>query len=382
MPASPASFFQQQTILLTGGTGGLGGCLLFKLAVKLDAFKIYVLIRGSTARAKARWAQTMPHHIDAILATNKIHFIEGDITDKNFGIAPSVLAEMAAAVTIVIHAAANISLKDALPKTVRNNCLSSLELAQLASTFKNLSAFVHISSAYCNSFLPDGVVEERIYPLGDAERQLADILDTGSLSTNHASTFPWPYAFGKHLTERLLLSRYPKLPLLIVRPTTIGPAIAEPYRYYGPAGSCPHSTYIRSYMNAPDSGVFHVLPENRSGLNILDEIPVDLVANLVLLHTLHGTTGIIRAHMPLTRFPHRTSFQYVSDKGIPEGRYAQFWKTFSRNWRFSNTASRGLEEFKGVLELAVPAGHDVGEFMAGRARRIAEELSVAHKAKL
>ncbi|KAJ7108971.1 hypothetical protein C8R43DRAFT_1139775 [Mycena crocata] len=48
-------------------------------------------------------------------------------------------------------------------------------------------------------------------------------------------------------------------------------------------------------MESPDSGVIHVSPTNASGFNIVDEIPVDLVANIILLHMLKGTNGIVHA---------------------------------------------------------------------------------------
>ncbi|KAJ6571631.1 male sterility protein-domain-containing protein [Mycena capillaripes] len=209
MHNTPSAFFQRQTVFLTGGTGGLGGCLLFKLALIVDTRKIYVLVRGSAAQARKRWAETMPMQIDRILDTKKIQFVVGDVTKKDCGIHLSLIGEMAESVTLVIHSAGSISLTDPLMKSIQDNCMPTLWLAQLASTFKNLSDFVHISTAYVNSFLPDGVVEEKIYDVGDAESQLAEILATGSLSQENFPDFPWPYSFAKHLTERLLRSRNP-----------------------------------------------------------------------------------------------------------------------------------------------------------------------------
>jgi hypothetical protein len=94
-------------------------------------------------------------------------------------------------------------------------------------------------------------------------------------------------------------------------------------------------------MEAPDSGVVHVSPKNSSGSNIVDEIPVDLVANLILLHAMHGTTGVVHAssqsYIPrcLSQFhddiraniPRHLSpipFRYVVDKSITQGRLACF----------------------------------------------------------
>ncbi|KAF8142841.1 male sterility protein-domain-containing protein [Mycena galopus ATCC 62051] len=395
MQTDPSEFFRRQTIFLTGGTGILGGCLLFKLALHVDTHKVYVLVRGSVARARTLLAETMPDQIELMLATGRIQFVVGDVTVQDFGIDSAVLSEMVDNVTVIIHAAANISLKASAKRAVADNCLPTLQLAQLAATFRNLPTFVYISTAYANVFLPDGVVHEKIYDLGDAEVQLSDILARGS--TASLPNFP-PYTFSKHLTERLLISRNPALPLLIVRPTYIAPAISQPYPYYHRRSSCPLSTYIRAYMTAPDSGVFHVSPQHTSGSNILDEIPVDLVANLILLHIMRRTTGVVHAcsqsYVPRSLAqlhdsirPHlppdmaRNAFQYISDPHIPEGDYARFWHVLGRDWHFSNLASQALSEVKGPLAMVID-DHDAHEFMMRRAKLIAKEVSAHSKSKL
>ncbi|KAJ7451346.1 male sterility protein-domain-containing protein [Mycena latifolia] len=391
---TPSSFFRKQTVFLTGGTGGLGGCLLFKLAMKVDTHRIYVLVRGSASQAIARWSETMPNQIDDILGTNKIHLVVGDITERDFGIDPVVLGEMADSVTLVIHAAGNINLNNPLKETVCDNCLPALELAQLASRFDNLGGFVYISSAYANSFLPDGIVEERIYDVGDPEQQLSEILETGSVAQS-LPNFIWPYSFAKHLTERLLLSRNPHLPLLIVRPTMIAAAISEPYPYYSPPGSSPVATFLRAYMEAPDSGVVHVSPRHPAGSNVVDEIPVDVVANLILLHVMHGKTGIVhagaqsyvprslsqlledvRSYLPRKAGTPALQVHYVTDTRIKQSYYARVWRVAGRDWHFSNAASKALAGLEGPLSIAMK-DHDAAEFMATRTRFIAEEVTRA-----
>ncbi|KAJ6580765.1 male sterility protein-domain-containing protein [Mycena capillaripes] len=357
---SDSVFFRRQTIFLTGGTGGLGGCLVFKLALAVDTAKIYVLVRGSVARAKSRWRETMPMHVEGILATGKIHFVVGDMTMKDLGIPVDLLGELAASVTLVIHSAADTSLTAPLRKSVERNCMPVLELARLASLFKRLEHFVHISTAFVNCFLPDGVVEERIYDVGDPEAQLAEIIETGDISRNTIPEFLWPYSVAKHLTERLLLSRYPDLPLLIVRPTNIGPAMAQPYPYYGPLGACPISTYIRGYITAPDSGVVHVARGNTAGANILDEIPY-VPRSLAQMH------ADIRAEVP------GAAFAYVDDWQVKEGRYALFWKVAGRDWRFCGAKSVALKGCGGPLSIDIE-DHDVADFMRMRVRLIAKDI--------
>ncbi|KAK6966829.1 fatty acyl-CoA reductase [Favolaschia claudopus] len=391
--SDPSTFFRKQTTFLTGGTGCLGGCLLYKLVMKLDVKKIYVLARKSSQHAIAQLRETMPEHIEDMLATNKILFVVGDVTTQgDLGTDTSILAEMTSTVNIVIHTAASLDLKSSFSESLHNNCLPALQLAQIAARFKLLTRFVFISTAYANSFLPGGLVEETIYSVGNAEDHLQQIVETGTVPQN-LEGFPFPYAFVKNITEQLLFSRHSNLPILIVRPTGIMPAMREPYRHYSRRGSCPGSTYIEAYMTAPDSGVFRVPPLHPAGTNVLDEIPVDIVANIVLLHLMHGTTGIVHAgaesfglprtladfhrdiveHFPRELHARPPRFQYITDKSEKQGRYAEFWKVAEGDWHFSNAKSKQLAEMAGPLWIEM-SEHKAGQLSKERARRISEEV--------
>jgi hypothetical protein len=114
--------------------------------------------------------------------------------------------------------------------------------------------FIQVSTAYANSFLPDGPVEEKIYYLSNpdnAERELEEILRTGT--TKHLGRFSVPYQYSKQLMERLIMARFPDLPILLLRPTCISPAIAQPFEMYGPKGLCPIST-LYSRLMRPTGG--------------------------------------------------------------------------------------------------------------------------------
>ncbi|KAJ7258162.1 male sterility protein-domain-containing protein [Mycena rebaudengoi] len=339
------SFFRGQTVFLTGGTGCLGGCLLHKLALQLEIAWIYVLVRESPLQALEQWRRTMPLQIDNVFDEGNIQFVVGDMTARDLGLDSDLLSEMSQRVTVVINGAANTSLQDPLLATIQNNCLPALELARLALSFTRLVRFVHISTAHVNSHLPSGVVEERIYDIGDPEAQLLEVLETGDLVSGGVPKFMWPYALAKNLAERLLFSRHPELPILVVRPTIIGPALRHPHPSYGPQDANPISTYIHQYFTQPDSGVMRAEPKHPAGTNILDEIPVDVVANLSLLHVIHGTVGIVHAsaqifgartvadmHADMRATGMPTNFSYAVDEQIPEGIYSRFWKATRRDW--------------------------------------------------
>jgi alcohol-forming fatty acyl-CoA reductase len=231
-------FYKQQVVFLTKATSGLGGCLLYKLSTVLNVQRLYVLIRGSESTAMERWKHTMPQQYQIIkdrIKARNIILIPGDMTKECFSITIKTLCKIEEEVTIIIYAATNISFRAPLQKVVLDNCLPALQLAAMATKMTRLRHFVQVSSAYANSFLPNGPVEEKIHYLSnldDAEGELEEILQIGT--TKHLQRFPWAYAYSKQLIERLIMARFPNLPILLLRPTSIRPAIAQPCEIYGP----------------------------------------------------------------------------------------------------------------------------------------------------
>ncbi|WYZ36100.1 hypothetical protein EsH8_X_000747 [Colletotrichum jinshuiense] len=382
-------FFQTQVVLLTGATGGLGGCLLYKLAVVLQVPKIYVVIRKTPEQAIQTWATTMPNHIGEILKTGSINFIHGDITSPKYGLADHDMKAMEYDVTIVINAAANISLRLPLRQLVQENCLSALELGDMATRFTKLISFVQISSAYALSDLPDGPMEERIYDIGDADQLLDDIL---SGKTDDSTGFAWPYAKSKRLMECLMDKRLAqRLPLLIVRPTGIAPAIKEPFEMYLPNASCPLNTfYSRMMYPTGGSALFHAPEGFESGKNIVDEIPVDLVSNIALQHLQRKSRGVLHTssqsyiprtfddylddlerYVPAEWKPKMAQPVFTTDRSARQCRVAEFYVIKSRNWLVQTDRSRDLD-MDGPIGLDI-GKHDIRTFTEKRVRRIFAE---------
>ncbi len=87
------------------------------------------------------------------------------------------------------------------------------------------------------------------------------------------------------------MARFPNLPILLLRPTSIGPAVAQPCEMYGPQGSCPISTlYSRLMQLTGGKSIWYALDYSN---NILDKILVDLVANVLLQHVHSGTRRVV-----------------------------------------------------------------------------------------
>ncbi|KAJ5083272.1 hypothetical protein N7456_012699 [Penicillium angulare] len=363
--------FQSHTVLLTGSTGSLGGCLLFKLALQLPTRKIYAFIRGTQEQAISKWRKAMPDHVQAILLSKKVEFVTGDIRSPNFGIQPAIIQELSEQVTMIIHTAAKITLDASLQDAFENNCLPALELARIASRFPRLKLLVQISTAYVNSFLPDGPVLEKSYTLSneDPEEELASILKSNR--SPYAAQFSSSYAQAKSLMERILIQRFPTLPILLLRPTIFGQALRDPYPLYGLENSTPMNKFFQYFMeDRGGSQVWHAAEGHRTGANIIDEIPVDFVANACLLHAAARTTGIVQIgselYEPFTfdqylEIVHSNAppvirkelprIIFTEDREEPQCFLAELVRVASRNWLFDCGRSYWLKQVGGPLSM-------------------------------
>lgn len=378
-------WFRDQVIFLTGGTGNLGVCLLYKLTLQLPTKKIFLLCRGSVQRALDKLEAAMAEQVDDVLDSHRVQFMVGDTSKPGLGLKPSDLRQLQQEVTVVINAAADISLQQPLHLSIQPNCIAHLQLLTLLREFNRLTSFLHVSSTSVNSFLPDGIIEERIYPLcdedPDPEKVLSQVLSTGQSA--YTDNFIAPYALCKHLAERLILKQA-DLPFntLIVRPSLIGPAIRDPYPFYGNDEGMPLQSAIYNLATDPDYG----LDELGKGINldaVFDEIPVDLVASTCLAHLAAGSVGIVQAAGSLyvaatTGEITTTMIQGAAPTGIEKVRrgeirqsqnlapmFSQVARKYMRNWDIRCDRSEHLKEHTGVLGLSLD-GHDPDAFMKHR----------------
>ncbi|KAL4866958.1 hypothetical protein BDV12DRAFT_187055 [Aspergillus spectabilis] len=376
--------FENQVILLTGATGSLGGCLLYKLALRLPTKKIYALCRGSAAQAVRKWESTMPQQIDNILDSGKVELITGDLSKPGLGLDPAIREKMRNEVTSIINTAANISLVENLEKSIRDNCQTAVALFNMASEFHHVQHFVHFSSLAVNSFLPGGVVEERLYSSPGSVSEAEELVGQPGADPSKLlldERYAWPYGQAKHLAERLLLGRSSSIPVLIIRPSAIGPAIAEPFALYGPDKAIPMHTLLLC---------FSISDIGRVGTtdHVFEEVPVDLVANCCLLHLAKKTTGVV--HCASLLYVTQTAAEVMSAarECISHAEMAEvfrrqrsstalLWQDKYKledidqtpNWHIQCTKSEYQKTITGPLAL-VPSQHDHKLHLQRRIRRM------------
>jgi nucleoside-diphosphate-sugar epimerase len=288
---------------------------------------------------------------------------------------------------VVIHAAANISLFQGLQETIDQNCLPVMTLARMLLAFQNIKALLYVSTVATQSFLCHNSVLEKVENIAPdeecPEKQLADILATGQ--SPYTELFISPYAQAKYLAEKLLLNLQTPFPVLIIRPSSIGPAIQDPYPLYGPEGAIPTHTFMHllieggKYRNFEDA-------MQLSQDTIMDEIPVDLVSNACLLHLSIGSVGIVHASSQL--YASITVRGYISQlqRYVPQelrdkvnrlrlaknvnfaDQADEMISRISRAWKIDCERSKALKNTSGPIGLTL-AGHDFDDFSQRRVQQ-------------
>ncbi|PKY05567.1 hypothetical protein P168DRAFT_309856 [Aspergillus campestris IBT 28561] len=363
-------WYRNQVIFLTGGTGNLGACLLYKLSLQLPTKKIFILCRGSVRRAVEKLETAMPEYLDLILDTRKVQFISPD------------LQRLRDEVTVVLDSVGDISLQRSLPASIQVNCVAHLALMDLCRSFSHLQTFLHLSAT------------SRLYPVRDNEpepnAQLSTIQETGGSDLEDA--FPAPYALAKHIAERVILSQadWPFL-VLIVRPSLFSPALRDPYPLYGSN----ESILIKALgMSMGSHWSPSRLLQELGEQTILDEIPVDLVVNTCLAHLAAGSGGIVHAaanlYMPrklgdVTIQCHRhlpaDLTEMVSRGGDATGAahlgpvFFRMLLQHARDWRIECPRSQHLQRISDPALGLNLEGHDFEAFMQQRCELMAKIIA-------
>ncbi|CAO3655153.1 unnamed protein product [Mucor hiemalis] len=308
-------FYKNKNILLTGVTGFIGKAILWKLiqSLRQDIGQIYILIRsGSIKRSKiGRPEERLRNEIfnnkaflilrrmmgkatfDSIVK-NKIIPIAGDIISPDLSMTEFDRERITENVNVVIHCAATLNYSERLDLALETNTLGTLRMMDLADECKHMEAFVHMSLAYNDPNIPDGHIQERVYPMqvGDPEELLTEIVDLElgdipKMTQRILAYYPNTYTFTKSLTEHLIMKRVDlnrveeaqggkaQWPVAIVRATQVGAGAYEPL-----PGWVDGVTGANSAVFLMGRGVQVLQPD--MGELLADIVPVDYLVRSVL----------------------------------------------------------------------------------------------------
>lgn len=330
-------YFNDRVIFLTGGAGFIGTTVLFRILTQSSPKQVYVLCRGgyeyvsgdlscavskldllnlSSRKAIEEWTKMLgPVHVQNLARSHCMTILDGELGDTaTMDLPDATLQMLKQTVHIIIHTAAATQLKSSLRELSYTIIAPTLCLTQYALKFPRLEKFVFLSTAYVNAHLwnkstaSDVMVEERVYPITNEREQSnqtplevwRQVQAQGTSDEYETHDWPWAYAYAKHLTERIVLETAAEEnaldKFLIIRPSVIGPADQYPYYGFADAHSTPSTACAAAYALHPGRKIMLSSrctdPEQQT---TIDEVPVDVVADRVLLHIAMGSSGCVHA---------------------------------------------------------------------------------------
>lgn len=289
---SIAKFFEKRSIFITGASGFLGKVLIEKLlhdVPKID--NIYILLRTKgTQSAQSRLKElTSSQAFDRIRRIQpglleKIKVVRGDTTFDNLGISTDDVELLKENVSVIVHSAATIRFDEPLKRATRINVTATKRVLELALELKDLKAFIHVSTAYCNETKIN--IKESVYPESITPEKLIELTESltdemlQSLTPHLFGDRPSSYHYTKAMAESLVKTFADRVPIGIVRPSIITASLRDPApgwidNYNGPAG----------FLVTAGGGILRAMLVD--GKMICDAIPVDIVANTVIASAWH-----------------------------------------------------------------------------------------------
>lgn len=357
--------FAGKRILLTGATGFVAKVLLEKLIRTVpDLGRVVLLIRaGEHGDARARLereiaASSVFDHLRAVrpvwlerFLAERVECVTGEITEPGFGLLPERFAALARDVDVVVNAAASVDFREPLDQALAINTLSLTHVTAFARVAD--APLVHVSTCYVNGFNRGEMREQVMAPAGpdgraiprhrdgrydvdalvaslqrkiervrarggDPERLRRRLTDLGIAQ---AQRHGWndTYTFTKWLGEQVALRAMHGRTLTIVRPAIIESTLRDPVPGWI-EGVKVADAVILAYARGKTS----FFPARRAG--IIDIVPVDLVANAIVLAAAEALYGA----------PRQRIYQCCSGSTnpLPLGELIRLLQTEAkRNWR-------------------------------------------------
>lgn len=159
---SVRDWYRGKNVFITGASGFLGVCLLEKLVRTIpDIGTIYILLRPKKGKKiEERLEEIKKNSVfEKLYETKsaeeifaKVRVVAGDVGEDGLGLSPEDRKILTDNVNVIFHSAATLDFAETLKSTVKINLLGTRRMLELGKECKNLKAFLHVSSAYVNSF--------------------------------------------------------------------------------------------------------------------------------------------------------------------------------------------------------------------------------------
>lgn len=176
--SSTAQFFEDKTLLITGGTGFLGQPLIEKILwVAPEVRRIHVLIRPKRQfggrileaaerlqrelfessvfdRLRSLYGDELPEFL-----SRKLVAVSGDISRDDLGLEPATLARLRDELDIVVNSAAVVSFDAPLDEALELNVFGARRVAEFAASCRS-ALLAHVSTAYVCGATDQDIPEE------------------------------------------------------------------------------------------------------------------------------------------------------------------------------------------------------------------------------
>lgn len=171
------------------------------------------------------WLQIFNSHSEETL--RKVVPVVGEIDEINMGFDDETLHELRENVNIIFHVAATIKFNTHLRVAIRTNLTGTLRCIEFGKSLRNLAAFVHLSTAFCNSNQV-GPLEEKVYESVQDPYEMLRMAENDDAWTTIKCRADWShiiqdhpntYTFTKQLAENLVMKELAGYPAAIVRPS-------------------------------------------------------------------------------------------------------------------------------------------------------------------
>lgn len=158
---------------------------------------------------------------------NKVVPVIGVMDAENMGFDEKTLKELRENVNVIFHVAATIKFNTHLRVAIRTNLTGTLRCIEFGKSLNSLAAFVHLSTAFCNSNY-GGLLEEKVYPPVQDPYDMLKMAENDDAWVNVKTRADWlhitkehpnTYTFTKQLAENLVMKELAGYPAAIVRPS-------------------------------------------------------------------------------------------------------------------------------------------------------------------
>lgn len=214
--------------------------------------------------------------------------VVGELSEPNFALKEDLYKKLLEEVNIVYHVAATIRFNAFIGEAIKINLVGTQVVVSFTKQLRNLSSFVYVSTAFCNSCYLNQGIKEQVYPSAYDPHDMIKLVDpnnnlekelpqTGTKELQEIlGIHPNTYTFTKQLAENLIVKELGNFPAGIIRPSIVYGTYKDPDPGWVGSANNGHIGFLAGYSK----GMFRTMGGNAD--SIMDLIPCDYVVNATI----------------------------------------------------------------------------------------------------